>query len=239
MKTKILVLIFIVTIQVFVNAQKTILIGSQTWMVENLKTNSFKNGDIIRQIFSDNEWENCTYNKIPAFKINPNTNEYHYNYFAVNDPRGLAPNSFRIPTMEDFIQLGINCGGKRNFMIRNDGMQFDWIEGVSSVLRNQYWENPGKNSFGFNANRTGMVQYNGKIDANHTCSFWTTNGHISLTDKKNTEYSYDEFLSGMKGLFPSNKESYKLFVRSMNSDNLFIRSGSYYDQGYSIRCIKI
>jgi uncharacterized protein (TIGR02145 family) len=217
---------------------KTIQIGNQVWMAEGLKTTKLNNGSQIRQVRNAEEWLESIEYKSPAYMINNVTNEFLYNYYAVQEMKGLSPLLFSIPTMEDFIQLGINCGGKRNFMVRNDGEQFDWIEGVSSSLRNQFWGNPGKNSFAFNANRTGMVQYSGEIDHNNISHFWTTNGHISLTDKKNTEYSYDEYLSGMKGLFPSNKESYKLFLKSMNSDNLFISSGSYYDQGYSIRCIK-
>jgi uncharacterized protein (TIGR02145 family) len=239
MKTKIFVLLFIVTIKVVVNAQKTIQIGSQIWMTENLKTKSFKNGDAIRQVFSDDQWEICNWNKIPAFKVDPNTNEYYYNYFAVNDSRGLAPNSFRIPMLYDFIQLAVFCGGKKEVFNYNDGTQNVWIEGISSKLRNSNWINPGINSFSFNIGRTGMIQYNGKIDHLQSAFLWSSDGHIAFVDEnKSTDFTYEKY-QDFGDKFPKNKASYKLFLKSIDKENMFIYEEKNPDPGYPVRCIKI
>ncbi len=217
---------------------KTVVIGNQIWMTEGLKATKFNDGSPIYLAKTAKEWINFLNDKTPAYLVNNVTNEFLYNYYAVNDSRGLAPTYFSIPTMEDFIQLGVNCGGKRNFMVRNDGRQFDWVENVSQLLRNQYWSNPGKNSFGFNANRTGMVQYDGQIDQNDICRFWMKDGDVAFTDKVNEELTYDIYCSRMSPEFPCSKESFRLFNRSMNFNNLFINSGQDPDQGLSVRCIK-
>jgi uncharacterized protein (TIGR02145 family) len=232
MKSKIVVFLFFVLIQAFTNAQKTIQIGSQEWMTENLKTKSFKNGDIIRQIFSDDEWGICNRNRTPAFKVNPNN-------YAVNDQRGLAPNSFRIPNTYDFIQLGLYCGGQKGVLNYNDGTQKVWVENISSKLRNSNWVNPGINSFGLNIGSSGMIQYNGKIDGLEAAYFWSIDGHIGFIDKNNTANITFEQYQNFGSKFPKNKASYKDFLKSLDKENMFINDGKYYDQGYPVRCIKI
>ena len=97
-------------------------IGSQVWMAENLNVNHFRNGDPIPQAKTAEEWENAGENGQPAwcyYENDPaNGAKYGklYNWYAVNDPRGLAPEGWRIPShtewmeLEDF--LGENAGPK-------------------------------------------------------------------------------------------------------------------------------
>ena len=218
----------------------TVEIGNQTWMAEGIKATKFRDGSPINKVNNEKEWQVYLYKKMPAYFINNTTNEYLYNFYAVIDERGLTPTSFSIPTLDDFIQLGIQCGGKRFFMVNLSGNQTDWVENVSTKLRNQFWTNPGKNTYGFNANRTGMVQYNGEITYN-ACSFiWALNGHISLIGKQNGEITYEEFSSQFADSYSIDKETYKLFVRSLSKENMFIYSDdSDMDSefGYSIRGI--
>lgn len=72
---------------------KTVKIGTQTWMAENLITTKFRNGDPVPEAKSDDEWvvkksSWCYYDNDPK-----NGLKYGklYNWYALMDPRGLAP----------------------------------------------------------------------------------------------------------------------------------------------------
>jgi uncharacterized protein (TIGR02145 family) len=112
MKGRLLVLVFFSVISsLVVSGQKSDLtgvqIGGMTWMTRNLEETSFRNGDRIPQAQSDEEWQEAGFKKIPAWCYYNDDNdsgstEIHnrgklYNSFAVNDPRGLAPEGWHIP----------------------------------------------------------------------------------------------------------------------------------------------
>ncbi len=90
---------------------KTVKIGEQVWMAENLNTDRFRNGDIIPEAKSKEEWIQASQNQQPAWCYYSNNNsignEYGklYNWYAVNDPRGLSPNGWNIPCKEEWNQL--------------------------------------------------------------------------------------------------------------------------------------
>lgn len=99
------------------NTLKEIQIGTQIWSVENLNVCHFKNGDLIPEgktkeelkIFGDSgrpAW--CYYDFDPT-----NGKKYGklYNWYAVNDPRGLAPNGWHIPSDSEWTVLTDYLGG--------------------------------------------------------------------------------------------------------------------------------
>lgn len=96
-----------------VNGQtyKTVVIGTQTWMAENLNVDRFKNGDQIPEAKTNDEWKKASENKQPAwcYLFNDPSNGQKfgklYNWYAVNDPRGLAPEGYYIPTLDDWLLL--------------------------------------------------------------------------------------------------------------------------------------
>jgi len=93
-----------------------IKIGNQIWMSHNLNVYSFRNGDVINQASSIEEWEWADINKEPAFCYYDNleSNENYgklYNWHAVSDMRGLAPIGFHIPTAEEWLTLEDFLGG--------------------------------------------------------------------------------------------------------------------------------
>ena len=92
-------------------------IGNQIWMTQNLKVAHFRNGDSVPYAKTAEEWEKagkeqkpawCYYNNDPA-----NDSKYGklYNWYAVNDPRGLAPNGWHIPSDVEWKQLTDFIGG--------------------------------------------------------------------------------------------------------------------------------
>ena len=97
---------------------KTVKIGDQTWMAENLDVRHFRNGDSIPEAKSQEEWIRLGSEGKPAFltdKVNSgNIKKYgnYYNWYAVNDPRGLAPEGWHVPTNEEWNQMTGYLGGE-------------------------------------------------------------------------------------------------------------------------------
>ncbi|MBN1183261.1 MAG: caspase family protein [Bacteroidales bacterium] len=102
------------------NVYKTVKIGNQVWIAENLKVTHYRNGDPIPQVQSDDEWKNLKTGAWCYYNNDPNNGKIYgllYNWFAVNDPRGLAPNGWHVPSYEEWQKLkdylgGVTSGGK-------------------------------------------------------------------------------------------------------------------------------
>jgi uncharacterized protein (TIGR02145 family) len=99
---------------------KTVKIGSQTWMSENLNVATFRNGDKIQEVSSAAAWIKAYEDKKPAwcyygFKAT-NGRKYGklYNWFAVQDKRGLAPNGWQVSTSEDWAELARFTGAEQS-----------------------------------------------------------------------------------------------------------------------------
>jgi len=118
------------------SASKEVTIGKQVWMSENLNVDKFRNGDPIPEAKTDEEWKKAGENGQPAwcyYKNNPDNGDRYgklYNWYAVNDSRGLAPEGWKIPSDEDWSRLtdflgGESVAGKKmkytDFWADNDG----------------------------------------------------------------------------------------------------------------------
>ena len=96
---------------------KSVKIGNQVWMVENLNVDKFRNGDLIPEAKTDYEWE---WKGKPAWCYYRNDSENGekygklYNWYAVNDKRGLAPEGWHIPTLEEFRELAASVNHNGN-----------------------------------------------------------------------------------------------------------------------------
>lgn len=92
-------------------------IGTQVWMKKNLNVDKFRNGDPIPEAKTDQEWTRAGKNKQPAWcyyhndSRNGDTFGKLYNWYAVNDPRGLAPEGWHIPSEKEWIKLVDYLGG--------------------------------------------------------------------------------------------------------------------------------
>ena len=86
----------------------TIKIDLQEWATEDLKVTKFRNGEAIPLVTDNKEWINL---KTAAYCISPN-GHYLYNWYAVNDSRGLAPKGFHVPTDDEWTELVNYLGGE-------------------------------------------------------------------------------------------------------------------------------
>jgi uncharacterized protein (TIGR02145 family) len=147
----------------------TIKIGNQRWAVANLNVNTFRNGDTIPEARTWQEWTAageagkpawCYYNNDPA------TGKKYgklYNWFAVNDPRGLAPAGWALPTDADWVDLASGLGGHEvagNKMKSSGG----WNEGYN-----------GTNDAGFTGLPGGYRTENGSfLNVGNIGTWWST-----------------------------------------------------------------
>jgi uncharacterized protein (TIGR02145 family) len=109
---KISVLLFLLSLTFnTLHSQIEVKIGNQIWMNKNLDVDKFRNGDPIQEVKNEEDWKIADSLKLPAWcyvDFDSETNKIYgklYNWYAVNDPRGLAPAGWRIPNRQDWINL--------------------------------------------------------------------------------------------------------------------------------------
>lgn len=96
------------------NTYPLVTICNQTWSKINLKVSKYRNGDIIPQVTDATQWANLTTGAWCYYaNLNANGITYGklYNWYAVNDPRGLAPVGYHIPTDAEWTTLTTCLGG--------------------------------------------------------------------------------------------------------------------------------
>jgi uncharacterized protein (TIGR02145 family) len=95
------------------NVYQTLVIGDQEWMVENLKVTHYRNGDPIPNVTDNDEWANANNGAYCVYannESNVDTYGYLYNWYAVGDERGLAPEGWHVPTDDEIKQLEMYLG---------------------------------------------------------------------------------------------------------------------------------
>jgi len=142
------------------NIYNNVIICGQTWLQSNLNVSRYKNGDPIPQIIDPTVWANANYgawcyvNNNPSAGNGINGSVYGklYNWYAVNDPRGLAPQGYHIATVNEFENL-LNCLG--GYLVAG---------GKLKEAGTLHWFSPNTgatNSSGFTALPTGQgVEFN-------------------------------------------------------------------------------
>ena len=173
---------------------KTIKIGNQEWMAENLKTISLNSGDAILNGGMSLNWQNYCRSDISAY-VDPGVSSILgekygrlYNFFAVNDNRKLCPVGWHVPSLSEWSVL-------ENFIGASDAAQ--------KIKSNDGWGSQafnGNNLSGLNALPAGVVSYQGAGGLNWYAIFWTSNeelpriqfpraNFIELENNKNTTIS--------------------------------------------------
>ena len=89
----------------------TVQIGDQCWFAENLRTTTYLNGDAIPQNLSNGDWSSTTSGAM-AFYDNVPTNSGLYNWYAVDDARGLCPSGWHVPTDAEWTIMTDHLGGE-------------------------------------------------------------------------------------------------------------------------------
>jgi uncharacterized protein (TIGR02145 family) len=203
---------------------ESVRIGNQEWMTRNLDVDRFRNGDLIPLVELYEEWEKAGENGEPAscyYDNNPDNGKKYgklYNWHAVNDPRGLAPGGWHVPTVEEWAILekflGENFAGTE--MKSHDGWE---------AFENEYGEiqdGNGCNSSKFNALPSGYCSNGGRFfKVNVHAFFW------SSTKLFNTSAHYRQLRYNSDYLNSSNEsKSFGASVRCLkdSSDSNWVQA---------------
>jgi uncharacterized protein (TIGR02145 family) len=122
---------------ILLDGYRTIKISNQIWMVDNLNVDKFRNGDPIPEARTKEEWEKARKDGKPAWcyydndSKNSTNNGKLYNWYAVNDPRGIAPSGWHVPTQNEWESLNKNLGSDAGRKLKTTQGWNNWEEDVS------------------------------------------------------------------------------------------------------------
>lgn len=95
------------------NVYHTVTIGGQVWMAENLRSTRYNNGDSIEYLYYMTDWGQTDSGAYCNYNHNSEAESVYghmYNFYVVNDPRGIAPPGWHVPTYYEWIGLMSYCG---------------------------------------------------------------------------------------------------------------------------------
>ena len=90
------------------NTYLTVKIGNQWWMAENLRVTHYRDSSAIPEVTDNDTWlqatsgARCYYNNLATYH---GTYGCLYNWYAVGDSRGLAPEGWHIPSRAEYEEL--------------------------------------------------------------------------------------------------------------------------------------
>jgi uncharacterized protein (TIGR02145 family) len=129
-------------------------IGKQIWMSKNLNIDKFQNGDPIPEARTEDDWVKAVDRKQPAWCYFENDlkngNRYGklYNWYAVNDPRGIAPSGWHIPSMKEWNNLFNHIGAGNEDCLKS---KFGWPNNLCSSNIREFSALPGGCRFHYQA----------------------------------------------------------------------------------------
>jgi len=163
------------------NIYAVVEIGDQTWMAENLKTSKYRNGNPIPNVPDTQEWFDMTSGAYCYFNNDQSNSLVYgklYNWFALMDERGICPEGWEPPNIDDWMELIQFAGGMEVAGLNLKHKGFDFWEESSGFIAFP----GGKDSFGFAALPGGYRTPNIFHGIKQFCAFWTSteqhDGHM-------------------------------------------------------------
>ena len=215
---------------------ETVQIEEQCWFAENLRSENYENGDAIPADLSDIEWGATSSGAVSVFgegisdcyAYSPNgdacdeswsLNEYGrlYNWYAVDDARGLCPSGWHVPSdlewsdFEIFIgmeETEVSANGNRGV---NEGTQLKSTTGWTSG-------GSGTDSFGLNALPGGFRDSEGPFfEAGADCYFLTSSDSKSGVWSRSLAFDLTTI-----GRYPDNNPNDGFSIRCIKDSNNFL-----------------
>lgn len=156
------------------NVYHTVQIGTQVWMVENLKTTKYRNGDPIPNVTGDAAWSTLNTGAYSWYNNDAATNKAIYgalyNWYAATDSRNIAPTGWHVPTDSEWTTLTTYLGGE------------SVADGKLKEIGTTHWQSPNTgatNSSGFTALPGGNRNEGGTFNTVGSLGYWwssTNNG---------------------------------------------------------------
>ncbi len=189
------------------NTYKTIQIGTQNWMAENLKTTKLNDNTQIPNVTDFNEWRSSD---LPVyFWYDNNATTYKavygalYNWYTVNTGK-LCPSGWHVPTYDEFNILVTHLGGE------------SIAGGKLKEAGTSHWQDPNggaTNESGFTGLPGGQRDIQADFAAIGRQSDWWSTTNTDQVHAYTLEVLYDD-------------------------GRVFLTGGMYFNDGFSVRCIK-
>jgi uncharacterized protein (TIGR02145 family) len=206
------------------NVYSTLQIGTQKWMLENLRTTHYRNGDLIPFVNQEKEWHNTKEGAICLYDNDPDNKEKYgllYNWYSLQDVRRIAPEGWHVANKEDFelltkylISHGYNYDGSLgdNMIAKSLASKVEWKDSYIKL------NTPGddiksNNRSGFNGIPTGYRGSDSNYERILETACWWSN---PINDTGGEAFVY---------MIDKNEESPNFYPVSRNS-------------GFAIRCVK-
>lgn len=201
------------------NVYKTVKIGNQWWMAENLKVKHYRNGEKIFNETRNSDWSKLTIGAYCNYDNDANnlaTYGSFYNWYAIIDSRIIAPEGWHVPTDDEWKELEMYLGMSRtmaNNIITRGTEEGGKLKETGTI----HWSNPNTgatNESGFSALPGGSRRDDGSfIDLGNFAFFWSASYSF---------YNYD--LAMLRALSCYHSAVYR---------NNFPK-----DFGFSVRCVR-
>ncbi|MEC4003201.1 fibrobacter succinogenes major paralogous domain-containing protein [Flavobacterium sp. SUN052] len=200
------------------NTYNSIKINGVEWMKKNLNVSKYKNGDVIPEVTDPAVWTSLTTGAWCYYENDTANGPVFgklYNWYAVNDPRGLAPAGWHIPTDAEWSSLTTFLGGEAiaGQKIKEDGT-VNWAASASAY---------GTNQAGFTALPSG----DGYLNYTYVATPAPTPADL-FKDKAKVAYWWSATANGSV-----------VWSRNVTFDsNGVTRSGVIKTSGLAVRCVK-
>ena len=173
-------------------------------MSENLKTTHYNNGDAIPNITNNRDWGSLSTGAYANYVNNPSNSEIYgrlYNWYSVDDDRGICPEGWHVPSDDEFTVLTDYLGGE------------PVAGGKMKEIGLEHWSTTSEevtNESGFTAFGGGV--YNGGYNNLNNEGYFSTSSTLDIAP----------------------------YILKLASDAVSVDygSGTSFDYGYSVRCIK-
>jgi uncharacterized protein (TIGR02145 family) len=195
------------------NTYRTVSIGDQVWMAENLNVDRFRNGDVIPEVKTAEEWKKAGEAQQPAWCYYDNRRVQDaplgsnlgklYNWYAVADTRGLCPTGWHVPSDDDWTMLTNYLGGAETAGLKMKS-SYGWKDNGN-----------GSNNSGFNGLPGGYRSYaNGYFSGVGNLGYWWSSTEFNTVSAWTRDLYY------------------------LNGDGSADRDDNPKGDGFSVRCLR-
>ncbi len=227
-------------------AQNSVKIGRLVWMTQNLNVSTFRNGEKIPEANSKEEWLNAVKTKKPAYCYkdfdSKNGAKYGklYNYYAVEDPRGLSPAGWAIPREDDVydLQNSTNSNATSGSKFKSKSGWIDYTVKETCPLCE------GKTLYCSKCQGTGEIRVTYSGNGNNQTGFSAVPG-CSVDEWFGTTFDEGSAVFWTCHQLNVDKDTVLSVLKITYDDSFLFQGGRhYYDPiikkgaGFSVRCVK-
>jgi uncharacterized protein (TIGR02145 family) len=194
------------------NTYKTVTIGTQTWMADNLRVTHYRNGDPITYISGGSEWLGNTEGAYCRYGNNSKNSKTYgklYNWYAVDDSRNLCPTGWHVSTNSEWSIMIDYMGG--------ESVAGDKLKETGKAHWDYDPDNDATNESGFSALPGGHL-FGWQFQFVGAYGYWWTSTVATVYPESDSSFAWTV------GMGYGNKEVFRLSSEKIT--------------GKSVRCVK-